>query len=81
VVGFLNAYQLSKDTKYIDAALRVWDFIANNLVDRDHGEWFWRVKPEGGVDESLPKVSEWKGPYHASRMCLETMHRLHTLSA
>jgi hypothetical protein len=27
----------------------------------------------------LPKVSEWKGPYHGSRACLETMRRLETI--
>lgn len=80
VIGFLNAFQLSLDPKYLDAVLRVWDFIENNLVDRVHGEWFWRITPEGIVDPSLPKVNEWKGPYHGSRMCLETMHRLHTIS-
>ena len=76
VIGLLNAFQISRDGKYLKAVLRVWDFIENRLVDRIHGEWFWRITPEGQVDATLPKVSEWKGPYHASRMCLETLHRL-----
>jgi mannobiose 2-epimerase len=76
VIGLLNAFQISHDEKYLKAMLRVWDFIENRLVDRIHGEWFWRITPEGQVDATLPKVSEWKGPYHASRMCLETLHRL-----
>jgi len=80
VIGFLNAFQISRDEKFLKAVLRVWDFIENHLVDRVHGEWFWRIKPEGGVDTTLPKVSEWKGPYHGSRMCLETLHRLHAIS-
>ncbi|MGD1088611.1 MAG: AGE family epimerase/isomerase [Verrucomicrobiota bacterium] len=80
VIGFLNAFQLSGDKKYIKAMLRVWDYIENHLVDRVHGEWFWRITPEGGMDTTLPKVSEWKGPYHGSRMCLETLRRLHAVS-
>jgi len=76
VIGLLNAFQISRNEKYLKAVLRVWDFIENRLVDRIHGEWFWRITPEGQVDATLPKVSEWKGPYHASRMCLETLHRL-----
>jgi mannobiose 2-epimerase len=79
-IGFLNAFQLSGDGKYLKAMLRVWDFIENHLVDRVHGEWFWRITPEGSVDTTLPKVSEWKGPYHGSRMCLETLHRLRAIS-
>ncbi|HEY5297415.1 MAG TPA: AGE family epimerase/isomerase [Verrucomicrobiae bacterium] len=81
VVGFLNAFQLSGDVKFFSAAQRVWDFIEKNLVDRVHGEWFWRITPEGNVDATLPKVSEWKGPYHASRACLETLCRLDFISA
>jgi cellobiose epimerase len=80
VIGFLNAFQISRDEKYLNAMLRVRDFIENHLVDRVHGEWFWRITPEGGVDTTLPKVSEWKGPYHGSRMCLETLRRLRAVS-
>ena len=81
VIGFLNAFQLSGDEKYLNASLRAWDFIENHLVDRVHGEWFWRITPEGRVDPTLPKVSEWKDPYHGSRACLETLHRLRAISA
>jgi mannobiose 2-epimerase len=76
VVGFLNAFQLSGDAKYLAAAQRVWHFIEHNLVDRVHGEWFWRINPDGQPDPKLPKVSEWKGPYHATRACLESLRRL-----
>ena len=76
VVGFLNAFELSDDMKYLDAARRVWDYIEQHLVDRVHGEWFWRINADGRPDPDLPKVSEWKGPYHGSRACLETLRRL-----
>jgi mannobiose 2-epimerase len=80
-IGFLNAFQLSGDKKFFDAAQRVWTFIEESLVDRVHGEWFWRINEDGQPDPKLPKVSEWKGPYHGSRACLETLHRLETISA
>jgi cellobiose epimerase len=80
VIGFLNAFQLSGDDNCLQASLRACDFIEQKLVDRVHGEWFWRITPEGQVDPTLPKVSEWKGPYHGSRMCLETLHRLRALT-
>jgi len=76
IVGFLNAYEIGSDDKFLAAALNVWNYIESNLVDRVHGEWFWRVNPDGIVDSTLPKVSEWKGPYHATRACLETMRRI-----
>jgi mannobiose 2-epimerase len=80
VVGFLNAFQLSGDAKFFAAARRVWDFIENRLVDRVHGEWFWRINVDGQPDLKLPKVNEWKGPYHGTRACLETLHRLRAIS-
>jgi len=76
MVGFLNAFEISGDGKYLDAALRVWNYIQLHLVDRAHGEWFWRINPDGQPDPKLPKVGEWKGPYHATRACLETLRRL-----
>ena len=79
VIGFLNACQLSNDAKYLEAARRVWNYLEEHLVDRVHGEWFWRINADGRPDPDLPKVSEWKGPYHGSRACLETLHRLSQL--
>jgi cellobiose epimerase len=78
VIGFLNAFQISGDGKFLAAAVRVWDYTQSRLVDRKHGEWFWRINPDGRLHPGLPKVSEWKGPYHVTRSCLETMHRLKT---
>jgi mannobiose 2-epimerase len=78
VVGFLNAYQLSRDEKFLHAASRVWSFIETKLADHIHGEWFWKINSDGTPDPTLPKVSEWKGPYHGTRACLEAMRRLGT---
>jgi len=75
MVGFLNAYELSAEPKYLYAAAKIWDYTQQNLVDWKHGEWFWRINVDGRPDNSLPKVSEWKGPYHVSRACLEAMRR------
>ncbi len=80
VIGFLNAFQISGDAKFLQAARRSWDYIEQHLVDRVGGEWFWRINEAGKVDPTLPKVSEWKGPYHGTRACLETMHRLHAIA-
>jgi mannobiose 2-epimerase len=81
VVGFLNAFQISGDAKYYSAAAHVWEFIEHRMVDRVHGDWFWRITPEGLPDAALPKLSEWKGPYHNSRACLEALRRLREISA
>jgi len=74
-VGFVDAYQLSGDEKYLTIGLRLWDFIEQNLVDREHGEWYRMVSREGEKSTD-PKVSFWKCPYHNGRACLELAERL-----
>jgi mannobiose 2-epimerase len=76
LVGFLNAWQITGQKTYAIAARRVWDFIRTRVADPEYGDWHWRVDTEGRPDRSRPKVSEWKGPYHSSRACLEAIRRL-----
>lgn len=76
VAGFLNAYVLSSDQSFFEAAQKAWLFIEKYFIDRENGEWFWRIDPNGRPDPAEPKVSQWKGPYHNIRMCLETIRRL-----
>jgi mannobiose 2-epimerase len=76
VVGFYNAWQLTGDTAFREAAARCWQFIQEHVVDHEHGEWFWCIRPDGTPDPSLPKVSPWKCPYHNGRCCLEIIRRI-----
>jgi cellobiose epimerase len=76
VVGFLNAYQLSEQEHFLDAAYKAWQFAEDHLVDKQRGEWYWMLSRQCVVDDSWPKVSEWKGPYHNSRCCIESLERL-----
>jgi mannobiose 2-epimerase len=76
VVGFYNAWQLTGDAAFREAAVRCWRFIKERVADAEHGEWFWCVRPDGTPDPTQPKVSAWKGPYHNGRCCLEMIRRL-----
>jgi mannobiose 2-epimerase len=76
VVGFVNAWQLGGDERFLEAALRVWAFVDRHLVDREHGEWFWKSSRRGAPSPDMPKVSQWKCPYHNGRMCFEVVRRL-----
>jgi len=75
VVGFLNAWQLSGEDRYLTAAEKTWNFIERHLIDRRHGEWFRGVTREGRVIETFEKVGFWKCPYHNGRMGLEAVSR------
>jgi mannobiose 2-epimerase len=76
VVGFLNAFQLSGDEKFLEASRLCWEFIRNHLVDTTYGDWYYRTDRAGKPYKEVPKVSEWKCPYHSSRMCFEALRRL-----
>jgi mannobiose 2-epimerase len=81
VIGFLNAYQISREARFLAAAIRTWNFIETHLIDRRHGEWLRGVTREGRALTGQLKVSFWKCPYHNSRMGLEVVSRLRELAA
>ncbi|MDG0793176.1 AGE family epimerase/isomerase [Cohnella ginsengisoli] len=83
MVGFLNAYQLSGEAKYLEASKHSWSFISNFVSDREGGEWHWQVTRAGEpvVSGNQPKVGQWKCPYHNSRACIEVLERLEHLKS
>ena len=38
VIGFWNAFSVTGEVRFAEAAASVWDFIARELVDRVHGD-------------------------------------------
>ncbi|WP_438348722.1 AGE family epimerase/isomerase [Paenibacillus sp. FA6] len=76
MVGFYNAFQMTGNTKFEQAALHSWSFIQKYIVDHEHGEWFWSVNREGVPNLEQSKVSAWKCPYHNGRACMEMLERL-----
>lgn len=77
MVGFYNAYELSKDEAYAKKTIAAWEFIKANIIDTKDGEWHWSVSTSGEIDKANDKAGFWKCPYHNGRMCLELMHRIH----
>lgn len=75
IVGFINAWQLTRDEIWLDRAWSVWNYTEQHFVDKKYGEWYWGFNEEGVLNKELPKVTEWKAPYHNSRMCLEIIRR------
>ena len=76
VVGFYNAFQLTGNEAFREAALHTWTFIEKHLVDRKYGEWHWSVRRDGMVSSNEEKAGPWKCPYHNSRACMEMIERL-----
>ena len=75
VVGFINLYQHFGDRDALDKALYCWQYIKQNLIDREHGEWYWSRRSDGTLNTDDDKAGFWKCPYHNGRMCLEILER------
>lgn len=88
VVGFLNAYEITRDPEFLTQAVHTWKFIQEKVVDRKAGDWHQWLDAAGeppgpsvGRNFSAAKVSIWKCPYHNGRACLETVARARHLLA
>ena len=75
VVGFLNAWQISGDRKFLDAAVRSWEWIKTYMIDYEYGEWYGGVNADLTPRKNGVKADQWRCPYHNSRMGFEIMTR------
>jgi cellobiose epimerase len=73
VTGLLNAFRLSGDFRFLAGAAGVSEFIADYVVDKQNGEWFYRLDRNGSPLPGYDKAGFWKCPYHNVRMCLEIL--------
>lgn len=71
LVGFINAWQMTEDKAYFDAARRLWDHIRAQYVR--NGEWTWYAAATG---RPMYRAGVWKCPYHNGRAMLELEKRL-----
>jgi len=76
MVGFYNAYQISGDEKFRTASERIWQVIDQKFIDRQYGDWFKTLDPQGVPYPDSNKVGPWDCPYHHSRACFEMIRRL-----
>ncbi len=82
VVGFLEAQALTGESRFLEAALRCWQFIEERIIDRELGEWRPGVDRDGKPKPAYPEFHDgyqlgpWKCPYHNGRACLEILRRV-----
>lgn len=80
VIGqlYLAAYHGMKE--YAAKAQESWQYIKDNLIDRENGEWYWsRLGSDSSINRKDDKAGFWKCPYHNSRMCIEAIETLEKL--
>lgn len=60
----------------LQLSMGYWKFIKENLIDKETGEWRWRVNNDNADVYDDPRCGFWKCPYHNSRAMMEVIHRL-----
>jgi mannobiose 2-epimerase len=71
--GLWWLYRLSNDTTYLDRLEGTLSWIETKQLDKQYGEWFWGINPDGSVSSHGDhKGEEWKAEYHALRAVLFT---------
>ena len=76
MVGFMDAFENNQDLDYLTHIEMLWSFIKNFLIDRENGEWFWRVNAANVPITTEDKVGFWKCPYHNGRALMELIDRI-----
>jgi mannobiose 2-epimerase len=79
MVGFVNAWQMTGERGYLDAATGLWEYLKAQYRAGSGSEWTWY-----GADAGRPPVGlagQWKCPYHNGRAMIELDHRLKTVEA
>ena len=74
LVGTLRMFQLTNDARYREAFSKTLEFISDEMVDWEGGDWFATVS-EDGVP-SGEKAGPWKSPYHNGRAMIECLKML-----
>lgn len=81
VTAMLYGYELTGDTRFLDACEKQADYIERYFVNREHGDWYNNIV----VDETgwqivdgmhgFDKLNGGKCPFHNAQMCFEVMER------
>jgi len=75
MIGFMNAWQLTGNEKYLHHSRNAWEFIRLHIKDKNRGEWFWGVNADYSLMQK-EKAGFWKCPYHNARACMEMVKRI-----
>jgi mannobiose 2-epimerase len=71
--GLWWLHRLTGEATYLDRLESTLAWIETSQVDREYGEWYWGINPDGSIGpRGDHKGEEWKAQYHALRGALFT---------
>jgi mannose/cellobiose epimerase-like protein (N-acyl-D-glucosamine 2-epimerase family) len=66
-----HAFELDGRPAYLEAFLRLFDWIWRHQIDHEFGDWYPEVAWDTGQPLSLEKGPEWKTAFHVSRALIQ----------
>ncbi|MGQ1889671.1 AGE family epimerase/isomerase [Thermophagus sp. OGC60D27] len=81
MVGLLDAFEHSEIQDYFNLFLKIWQYIQQNVIDHEQGEWHELINDRGLAIPSEIKAGFWKCPYHNTRSLIESIQRLRRIYA
>ena len=75
VIGQAYLWKFHGMNEMLEKSIQSWEYIRDNIVDHENGEWHWSRKGKE-INREDDKAGFWKCPYHNSRMCLEILSLL-----
>ena len=79
MVATLAMYRLTGELKYWQAFVKTYDWIVDNQVDWQHGDWHAVVDEDGG--KRGEKAGKWKAAYHNGRAVMESLRMIKIMRA
>jgi mannobiose 2-epimerase len=76
IVGYFDAWEISRDEKFLDYAINCWNYTRDHFIDKTNGGWFSRVSADGEASGDKAASSGGVCPYHNGRMSMEIMERV-----
>ncbi len=74
LVGFVNAWQMTGEADWLDAAEKVWAYTKAQYGVGGETEWTWYAA--SAPRDKIYKAGMWKCPYHNGRAMIELDRRL-----
>jgi mannobiose 2-epimerase len=78
-VSLMNGWMMTGKEKYKEKLSAIWNYIKENQIDNENGEWFWGIL-DNGTMVNREKGGMWKTPYHNGRACMELIQRINKIT-
>ncbi|MDN3595116.1 AGE family epimerase/isomerase [Zunongwangia endophytica] len=73
-LAYANSIQYSKE--YEASIYDIWNFTKEYIIDKEHGEWHFRIDKNFKAHEDENRLGMWKCPYHNSRALIELIEKI-----